>query len=446
MNDSKKLSVGKNVAWVWVVTAIVIVALVVWGVWWAVSAHSQSRLNDEWDGVAVQASSAYVDSVQAADSLGYLDDVLGESLGGRELVSTASVDETVAGIVQVQEGFLAANPAFEVVDVEAAQVGSDFSLVVLDVGDVAQSGVQSGGLSPAVSLGVMADELGVDISSSGESSQSGGSAQSGDVDAAAGVVFVAAADQEVRVTREDVAALRVWVDDLESTVDTATDEARILITSAYDVLLADSSSLFDEAHGKLVSRIESAEKLLADTEGKVADDKTRTTLSEVIKSAKEISVAKVDDSLVSALDAQAGKDRDASQSLKAAMDEVSASKAAKDEADRLAAEAAVAAERARQQASTSSSGSSGSWGGSSYSGGSSSSGGSSGWSGGGSSSSSSGGSWSGGGSSSGGSSGWDGTIKIPEEDLVFKPCREGVIKTNSMGVTTKCVGGVWVDF
>lgn len=103
-----------------------------------------------------------------------------------------------------------------------------------------------------------------------------------------------------------------------------------------------NAKTLETAHAALKSKLDEASKLLADSDGRVADNATRDNLSKAIDAADRLKDGR-----------DAGKLAEAVKSLQSAMDGVNASVQAKTDADAQAAAQQAAAEAARQSAAQS---------------------------------------------------------------------------------------------
>lgn len=143
-----------------------------------------------------------------------------------------------------------------------------------------------------------------------------------------------------------------WTDmDPQGTVESLFDDPRSLVASRQDaveqavdaVLASRDKKILDDARTALQGRIDEANRLMEDSEGRVADEATRTGLRQAI----DAGAATLDDG-------DAGKDAldQARQTLDEAMAAVNASIQARQEADAQAAAQAAAAATPSYQGST----------------------------------------------------------------------------------------------
>ena len=112
----------------------------------------------------------------------------------------------------------------------------------------------------------------------------------------------------------------------------------VVAKSASAVLVSRDAKVLDDAKAALDGKKGEAAKLLADSDGKVADNATRDGLQKAVDQAGQVKSDK------------AKAYQDAANALQAAIDQVNASVQAKSQADQQAAEQAAQAQAAQQQA------------------------------------------------------------------------------------------------
>ena len=320
----------------------------------------------------------------------------------------------------VLEDFREENPLFGLSESEGLiehQWDGQETLLAAPVAYVTQSGSEQSGeqsgneivaLTAAEQLGqLLATEEEVEEAQSGDE---GEEAQSGEVEIEEvetfTIFYTPAEFLSEKATQEDVDTLLEWLPLFEGQVAALVEAEDVQIVATYRAAYEQAYEGYESAGEKLDAKITAAEKLLTETEGKVADNKTRDELQAAIKAAKEVAAIEAE-GVLTPVEESTQEKLDAIPPLEAAMKTVTASRDKKTADDAAAAaEAARKAAAQRQSSGYSKTGSRGNSGGS--------------WSG--NSGGSSGGSWnnSGGGSKpSGGNSGGSTWFKCPSGNYGF---------------------------